>query len=240
MTSMTHDATSHSAEHNENAHHEEPAHSAEPAHAAPATEHGTSHTVGHRMVEDLKHETHSLFEKGAHGAFNLASSEMPEVREVAWYATPIEMIKHGIHGSVVNALRRTGEILAPTRDSLEGAWNTGTKLLASPIHSIFHPINYLANPTRFFTAGFRGLKNLAIKSPVSLVDEGYQGLIEHPIETVNFKTTKIPLIGPIISKTTNGVAKVLGWPLKGVDKVVQMTTGWMDKLDDYVGELQAA
>ena len=150
---------------------------------------GDKPKAGLGFANNLKQEARTAFDRGKESTSNLASSKMPEVKEVPWYLTPVEMIKHMVHGSVVNALRRGREIILPARDGLEGAWNTIAKLVTSPVKSLFHPIKYLANPTRFLTAGAREIKNITVKAPVSLIDEWYEGMVENPIHTLNFKTT---------------------------------------------------
>jgi len=161
-----------------------------------------------------------------------------ETKEVSGWMTPVAMTKSMIRGSVTNVLKRAGESISPLIDAGEAAFYTVTSPILHPIETADNFGEYLSHPKRIITATARAVKNV-LKAPITLANEAYQGIVQRPLEQLNHKVKKIPLIGGIIAGTSNLAAKVLGWPLKFMDRKAKEWTTWIDEADEKTKGQQA-
>jgi len=161
-----------------------------------------------------------------------------EAKEVSGWMTPVAMTKSMIRGSVTNVLKRSAEIVSPLVDAGEAAFHTITSPILHPIETADNFKDYLSHPKRIITATARAVKNV-LKAPFTLANEAYQGIVQRPLEQLNHKIKKIPVIGPITSWVSNSVAKVVGWPLKFMDRKAKEWTAWIDEADERTKSQQA-
>lgn len=191
------------------------------------------------LRSEFEQEARAAWEKTKKSTGGFLLHEKEPIEEVSGLKTPIYMIRDWVNATVGNVLRRGKEIIQPAGAALEAGWNTISKPFLSPVKTLFHPIKYLSNIPRIGTAGLKAMKNL-YKAPVSAANEGYQGLVQDPLERVDYKVAKLGKVGRGIATFNNKVASVLGWPMRTVDDIAKWATNWIDDADQYIGGVQGA
>lgn len=181
-------------------------------------------------------EARNAWERTKNSTGGWLMAEKKPTEEVSLIKTPFYIISDWVRASVGNVLRRGKEVLSPAKDALQSTWNTVSKPFTAPINTLFHPIKYLANIPRIATSTVRAIKNL-YKAPFTGLNEGYQEGIQTPLERVDYKVAKVPpkKITGMIAGFNNGVANVMGWPLRAIDGTMKWATDWWDDIDDYFG-----
>jgi hypothetical protein len=227
----------HPADHPKDDKHPDKAHDA----AHDDTKHGkdAAHPAASGKPSEFAIEARAAWERAKHTTGGFLMNEKEPVQEVSLLKTPLYIIRDWVKGSVGNVLRRGKEIIQPAAATLEAGWNTVSKPFLSPMKTLFHPIKYLANIPRIVTAGTRTIKNF-YKAPFSGTNEAYQGIVQDPLERVDYKVAKLGKVGRGIATFNNKVANVLGWPLRTIDDIAKWGTDWIDDADNYIGGVQGA
>lgn len=215
--------------------HAAPAAPAPNSHAAPATPaaHGPATTT---ETATFANEARATWERIKNSGDGWLMSDTDPAEEVSLVKTPFYIIRDWVRGSIGNVLRRGKEVLSP----LKNVFTSVKNLIVNPFKPketpIFHPIKYFSNIPRIATSIASSVKNL-LKSPIPTISEGYQDIAQTPIERIDYKVAKIPpkKVTGLISKFNNGIANVLGWPLRTANKVSKWATDWVDDLDEYFG-----
>ncbi|MFA6918028.1 MAG: hypothetical protein WC285_04350 [Candidatus Gracilibacteria bacterium] len=210
------------------------------AHAPKAANDGNGHEAPHAKPANqngppskFAQEAQAAWERTKNSTGGWLMAEKQPVQEVHALLTPIYIIGDWVRGSIGNVFRRGKEVISPAINMAEAAWETVSSPFKSPVKTLFHPIKYAANIPRIFTAGARAGKNL-YKAAFTGANEAYQGIIQDPLERVDYKIAKIPKIGEIMATTGNKVANVMGWPLRALDGAARWATDWIDRSDDYM------
>ena len=236
-----HTAPAHDHAPDPHAAHAAPAHDHAPdphaAHAAPATHdhapdpHAAHAAPSHDHAPD-PHAAHSHDQSEE----DWLMGENDPVQEVSLPKTPLYIIRNWVRGSIGNALRRGKEIVTPAKDALKSAWNLFKNPFKNPLNTLRHPLKYLANLPRIGTATTKATKNLA-KAPITATNEGYQDIVQAPLQRIDYKIAKIPprTVTGMVARFNNGVANVMGWPLRFADKIAKGATNWIDDVDAYFG-----
>jgi len=236
----------HPEEHPKDKAHPEDHSKSHPAHPkGGAHEEHDSHGTDHKAHSAHGHEGTSMWDKFAATMTTTAKNTwdtlvhiddpnhdpITETKEVSGLMTPVKMVKSMIRGSVTNVLKRAAEVASPVIDAGEAAFYTVTSPILHPIETADNFSDYLSHPKRIITSTAKAVKNV-LKAPFTLANEAYQGMVQRPLEQLNHKVKKFPLIGGLIAGVSNTVAKVLGWPLKTLDKFAKGATSWVDELDE--------
>lgn len=221
--------------------HDKPAHDTPSAQAAtgPQTAAGPQSTAPKPAGQsEFAREAKVAWARGKQGMGKLLLEQEP-VSEVSLLKTPFYIIRDLVRGSIGNVYRRTKEVVEPARDALLSAWNTVSNPITSPVKTLFHPGTYLSNIPRTATATVRAVKNL-FKAPLAAANEGYHGLVDAPVQRVNYKVAELPpkSVTGIMAKVSNKVASVLGWPLRAADGAIKWGTDWIDGIDGYFAATQ--
>ncbi len=149
--------------------------------------------------------------------------------EVGLIKTPIVAAGHVIDGPGLGTVRAGVEIAEPSVDTLRAGWRCSIGKILHPFKTILHPIQTIKDFIRLGTSLTMVAKNTLV-APIHIADDTVERSINNTVEQVNFKISKIPLIGKLISKPTNwitGMCKKISnsirqgidWVLSPIDKL---------------------
>lgn len=157
------------------------------------------------------------------------------VEEVPWYKLPVEILRRQFNGTIKNLLRRKYEAGGKTVDAMVESVQTGVQPIIHPLKTVARVDKYLTHPLRASTSSLLAGRNMTSHAVTAGADELYEGVIAQPVELIGHKIAKIPAIGEALASTANGVAKVMGWPLKGLRWIEETLFSPVEKIDDALG-----
>lgn len=155
--------------------------------------------------------------------------EISPTEEQGLFKTPFHMAGNMVDATALNVGRRALEIVEPTVSGLRALYRSTLGIVFNPITSILHPIETLKNPVRIVTSALTIAKN-ALKAPFAMADDLIDRGITRPLEHLNYKIAKIPVLGNLIAAPTNFVAKIAST----ISGAVRSAMDWVTSPVDYV------
>lgn len=190
-------------------------------------------TRGYRNVRAKGQElTHKMVESTTglgHFARKALRYEICPTEEVGIAKTPFYMAGNMVDATALNVGRRALEIVEPTVSGIRALYRSTLGVVFNPITSILHPIETLKNPVRIATSALTIAKN-AVKAPFAMADDLIDRGITRPLEHLNYKMAKIPVLGNLIAAPTNFVAKIAS----SISGAVRSAMDWVTSPVDYM------
>lgn len=148
-------------------------------------------------------------------------------------AAPLYAAGDMIDGTALNAGRRAWEITRDTGSTVRALYRTVTRPIPFIGHftdTLFHPIKYLANPTRLVTSTAKLATNVALNAPTRILDELVNRGIKRPLQRFqNF---------PLLGKPLSIVGGAAGWLAKLPRRATEYVTRPIEIADAWVAHQQ--
>ena len=173
----------------------------------------------------------NLGEKTDNFAQSTLRTEKSEAEETTMLKTMPYTVGHVLDAAFLTDRRREYEVLRPAFDGLR-ALHRGT------VGTIMNPSRILTaefwkTPVRLLTSGVQMVKNI-LRIPDRTLDDIVDIGIKKPLQQINFKTEKIPGIGPIIAKATNLIGKGGAYITNNIRAGLDWLTSPIDDAHDAV------
>lgn len=159
--------------------------------------------------------------------------ENSPAEETGIFKTPFFAAGHILDATAINVLRRGREVVEPAISGLRATYRATIGAILSPLNTLIHPIEYLKNPIRAISSAAKMAINTVL-APVRAADDLINRGIQKPINQLNFQIGKIPVLGPIIAKSTNFVTGICGTISNKVRAALDWVASPVDAVHDAV------